>query len=85
MSIGKTVHPVCERIVGLLKKERERLNVSKYALAQRSGLSQSMIGRVETGTRIPTLDTILRLADALELNFADLVKKASVASKRKTQ
>jgi transcriptional regulator with XRE-family HTH domain len=82
VSIGKTVHPACERIVKLLRKERERLKISKYALAQRSGLSQSMIGRVESGTRIPTLDTVLRMADAMDLNLADLVRQATTAAKR---
>ncbi|MFN7141103.1 MAG: helix-turn-helix domain-containing protein, partial [Limisphaerales bacterium] len=49
---------------------------SKYVVAKRSGLSQSMIARVERGTRIPTLDTILRIADALEVDFARIVIEA---------
>ena len=85
VSIDKTVHPTCGRIVKLLQKERERLKISKYSLAQRSGLSQSMIGRVESGTRIPTLDTVLRIADALEVDFADLTRQAVGAPKRKTK
>jgi transcriptional regulator with XRE-family HTH domain len=76
VSIGKKVHPTCARIVALVQQERERQKLSKYVIAQRSGLSQSMIGRVESGTCIPSLDTILRLADALKLDFAALVKRA---------
>ncbi len=79
VSVGKKLHPTCERIIELLQEERERQKISKYAIAQRSGISQSMIGRVESGTRIPTLDTVLRMADALETDFGDLVKQATKA------
>ena len=43
-----------------------------------------MIGYVERGLRNPTLETILRMADALELDFAELVTRAqaTVATKR---
>lgn len=81
VSFSKTIHPGCERIIRFLQKERERQKISKYELAKRSGISQSMIGRVESGARIPTLDIVLKMADALGLNFAVIVERAERNSK----
>jgi transcriptional regulator with XRE-family HTH domain len=77
-------HPISIQIIRLLREEREQRGLSMYVLAKRSGLSQPMIGYVERGLRNPTLETILRMADALELDFAELVTRAqaTVATKR---
>ena len=49
-------------------------------LAQRSGLSQGMVSLVEHGLRNPTLDTLLRLAEALGIDLGDVLKKAKRAA-----
>jgi transcriptional regulator with XRE-family HTH domain len=72
----KTYKLLGQRITQLLQEERERLGLSKYALARRSGVSQQMIGYVEKGQKRPSLETALRLADALDLDLGDLIKKA---------
>lgn len=72
----KNVRLLCVRIITLLQKERLRCKRSKYFVAQKSGLSPQMIAYVEDGTRNPTLETVLRIAAALEVDFAELVKKA---------
>ena len=43
----KSYADLSERIVRLLRDERERRGLSKYAVEQRSGISQQMIGYVE--------------------------------------
>jgi len=45
----------------------------------RSGLNHSMVGRVERRERLPTIDTLLRIADALEINLAKFLEKAQKA------
>ncbi len=80
MPVGKSLHPLCGQIIEVLLKERERQKLSKYVVAQRSGLSQSMIARVERGTRIPTLDTVLRMADALGMDLAAVIRRAQRAA-----
>lgn len=70
------VRLLCVRIIALLQKERLRRKRSKYFVAQKSGLSPQMIAYVENGDRNPTLETVLRIAAALEVDFAELVKKA---------
>jgi transcriptional regulator with XRE-family HTH domain len=39
------------------------------AVAKRAGLSHSMISRVEHELRKPTLDTLLRIAQAMEIEL----------------
>jgi len=69
-------------VVRLLREEREKSGVSMNALAQRSGLSQSMVSLVERDLRNPTLDTLFRIADALEIDLADIIRRAKNAAAR---
>jgi transcriptional regulator with XRE-family HTH domain len=45
-------------------------------LAAKSGLSQPMISYVERGLRNPTLDTLLRIASALDVDLSKLLEQA---------
>ena len=47
------------------------------ALAQRSGLSLTMISFVERHLRNPTLDTLLRISRALEVDLGVIIKQAT--------
>ncbi len=55
--------------------------MSMGEVAWRSGLSQPMVSYVERGTRMPTLDTLLRMADALDLSLPKLLRKAETAAR----
>lgn len=46
------------------------------AVAEKAGLSQQMVSYVERGLRGPTLETLLRLSLALELDLADILHRA---------
>jgi len=61
----------------LLRKERVRSNMSLNRLAEKSGLSRAMVSYVERGIRNPTLDTLLRIAIALDVDLSQLLKKAA--------
>jgi transcriptional regulator with XRE-family HTH domain len=52
-------------------------------LAQLSGLSLSMISFVEREMRKPTLDTLLRIAEALDIDLGTMIQRATKAAKRK--
>jgi transcriptional regulator with XRE-family HTH domain len=67
---------VRHEIIRLLKEERERRKLSKYSVSQRSGVSESMLSLVERGLRNPTMELMLRIADAIGADLALLVKKA---------
>jgi transcriptional regulator with XRE-family HTH domain len=73
---------IVSRAITLLKQERERAGMSMNALAEKSGLSQSMVSLVERDLRNPTLDTLLRIARALDVDLAKLLAKASRGVKR---
>jgi len=45
-------------------------------VAERAGLSQQMISYVERELRNPTLDTLMRITDALEIDLADVIRRA---------
>jgi transcriptional regulator with XRE-family HTH domain len=49
-------------------------------LAQRAGLSQAMISFVEREIRNPSLDTLLRMTEVLDVNLGDIIKRAYVAA-----
>lgn len=84
MVSDKTHRAVCLEIIRLLQEERKRKGLSKYALSERSGVSQQMVGYVERGSRRPSLEIVVRLAAGLEANLPSIIKRAQDAvSKRK--
>lgn len=46
------------------------------ALAAKAGLSQQMVSYVERGIRNPTLDTLLRMTEALDVPLGKIITKA---------
>ena len=63
--------------VRLLKTEREKLGISMNRLAEKSGLSQSLISTIENNPSNPTLDSLLRISEALNLNLGDILTAAT--------
>jgi transcriptional regulator with XRE-family HTH domain len=56
-----------------IRDERQRFAISQWDLAELSGVHFTNIGRLERGETNPTFITILRVADALNLNPAALI------------
>ena len=67
---------VCTAAVRLLREKREALGLSMSAVAAKAGLSHTMVSRVERGLRKPTLDTVIRMAGAMNIEFWPLLKSA---------
>ena len=63
-------------IIRLLKEERERRKLSNYAVAQRCGVSESMLSLVERNLRNPSLELILRVADGIGADLPSLINEA---------
>ena len=74
--------PICSQVARLLREERQKRNLSLNVLAERAGLSRQMVSYVEQQERNPTLDTLLRLAAALDLKLEDLIKRARVTAEK---
>ncbi len=71
---------VCSEVARILRDERKRKGLSMTRLAEKAGLSQSMISLVERDLRNPTLDTLLRVADLLELELSEILVTAKRAA-----
>ena len=71
---------ICSEVEERLRAERLRQKLSLAAVAERAGLSYQMVGYVEQGRRVPGLDTLLRIADALRLNLSTLIRQARKAA-----
>jgi transcriptional regulator with XRE-family HTH domain len=84
VSKSKKPEIISTEVIRLLRQERQAQNLSVYRVAKDSGLSQQMIHYVERGMRNPTLDTLLRIAGALGVDFAVVIKRATTKSKRRT-
>jgi transcriptional regulator with XRE-family HTH domain len=53
-----------------LRKERK---LTQERLAEMAGVHSTFVSNLECGRKIPTLVTIIRMADALEVRLAELV------------
>lgn len=53
----------------VLRRQREELGLSQYALAKMAGISQPFMNEIESGKRSPSLDVFFRLCDALEIKL----------------
>ena len=72
----KYYEKVITEVVRLLQEERKKRGLSNYAICKRSGISQSAPGKIEKGERRPTLETALRISDAIGVDFTVILKKA---------
>lgn len=73
---------IIARLIQAIQQERLRQKLSLNEVASRSGLSHTMVMRVEKRERLPTIDTLLRIADALEMNLGTAILRAMRNAKR---
>jgi transcriptional regulator with XRE-family HTH domain len=71
------------RVAALLKEEREKRGISLNVLAQKAGLSRQTISYVEQHVQSPSLDTLLRLTLALDVNLEEIIARARKSATRK--
>lgn len=57
-----------------LREVRLARGLTQTDLAERCGTSVAAISHIERGTKVPTLTTLVRLADALECRVTKLVE-----------
>lgn len=58
---------------------REHRGLTAQALAEAAGLAQSYVSQIETGKRDGTVDTLVKLADALGVLVDDLIPATPTA------
>jgi transcriptional regulator with XRE-family HTH domain len=64
---------LAERFGANLLRSRDRAGVSQEELGFRADLHRTEIGMLERGIRLPRIDTLLKLAGALEVEPAELL------------
>ncbi|MFF5416276.1 helix-turn-helix domain-containing protein [Streptomyces misionensis] len=63
------------RAVGArIRAVRLHTNLTQERLAEAAGMDRQAINRIEQGRASPLLDNLIRIADALDVPLADLVR-----------
>lgn len=76
--------PVLRATAAEIKARRGRLEISQEELAHRADVHRSFIARLEVAQTQPSLAVLLRIANALESDPADVVRCIVERSKRET-
>ena len=61
-----------------VKFERMKKGLSQEELAFRAGVNKNTIWKIETGKVSPTVETLAKIADALEIDFVTLTDISKV-------
>ncbi|HMG11223.1 MAG TPA: helix-turn-helix transcriptional regulator [Mucilaginibacter sp.] len=67
-----------------LKAVREEKKMTQHGLATVSNVNRSQIGEFERGVANPTLDSLVELASALDVNLDDLMPMSRYNNERAT-
>jgi DNA-binding XRE family transcriptional regulator len=62
-------------LISSLMMARRRLQLTQQQLAERTGIAQTEISRIERGRKSPTVDTYSRLAAGLDLNVDSMIRR----------
>jgi transcriptional regulator with XRE-family HTH domain len=57
-----------------IRRVREHHNLTQLEVCTRSGIDVASYSRIEQGHASPLLDTLIRIADAIGVDLADLVR-----------
>jgi transcriptional regulator with XRE-family HTH domain len=79
MRSNRTLHALSTRI----KELRAERDISQEELAHRSGLSRTGMGFLETGKRWPRLDTLMSVAEGLNITVDELLRGLHKLSKKR--
>ena len=58
-----------------LKRIRKSRNMSLDMLAEKTGVSKSMLGQIERGESNPTVETVSKIMEGIKISFEDLIYK----------
>ncbi|KQX05862.1 XRE family transcriptional regulator [Leifsonia sp. Root1293] len=71
-----------DQVAPRLRALRQRRELTLAELAERTGISVSTLSRLESGTRKPALDLLMRLAGVYRVSLDDLVGAPQIADPR---
>lgn len=62
-------------LIRTLQAERKARGISHEKLAAKAGVSRQAIGKIESGERNPTMQTVYKLAKAMDMTLEEFVQK----------
>jgi transcriptional regulator with XRE-family HTH domain len=65
-----------------LRDARDRVLMTQEQLSFRAGLSRPYIRQLERNLKSPTIETLFRICDALDVSAVTIIKKVDSARKR---
>lgn len=71
---GNQIEPLAWSIGQKIRAARERKDWTQEELAEQTGIARANIARLESGQYVPKIKTIKRVAEALNLDVADLIR-----------
>lgn len=82
MPRSKHADPDAERFGAIMFRERAALGWTLEDLGRFSGMTADFLGLVERGLNVPSLRTILRIAEALEIPAGKLIDEVEAERPR---
>lgn len=79
----KTTCPTLEKCAQVIAEQRAFLGLSQIGLAEKSGLSHGTIACFESLVRSPSVASLVKIADALDLSMVDFFELAESVVVRK--
>jgi transcriptional regulator with XRE-family HTH domain len=70
------LEPVCIALARVIRRRREARGLSLGGLAALTQLTRQMLSFVETGRRVPSIDTVARISRALGVPCSRLLAEA---------
>ncbi len=78
--MSKKREAIIQHLATKLREERLRQALSLTEVAARAGIDRTMVMRVEERERTPTIEMLLRIAEALDVDLWKLLRDATKAS-----
>lgn len=75
---------ISAHVADFLKEQREKQHLSLGELARKAGLARQTITFVEQKVQSPSLDTMLRIAFALDVDLAKIIARAQKTASKKS-
>ena len=67
---------ISAHVADILKEQREKQKISLGQIARKAGLARQTITFVEQKVQSPSLDTLLRITSALDVDLAKIIVRA---------
>lgn len=76
MGIDRNAFP---KLIGKqIRIERIKREIAQEELAEKAEIHRTTMSKVERGIGYPSMDTLIKIANALEINIEDLLSNASL-------